>query len=144
MDSLQKPIDAHGTANGTSSKPDDTIFHPSPATSIGVEIELQIIDRDTGDLAPGAVRILKACEEEKIDGVGAELMQSMIEVKTGVCNSVDEVRDQLLARTAQGLQHRQFARLRIGDGEHASFIAPPPAPSIPMSAMSESAIGLRG
>jgi glutamate---cysteine ligase / carboxylate-amine ligase len=78
---------------------DDTIFHPSAGTSLGVEIELQILDRDTGDLAPGAVRILQACQEEKIEGVAAELMQSMIEVKTGVCNNVDEVRDQLFART---------------------------------------------
>ena len=29
------------------------VFHPSPEPSIGVEIELQILDRDTGDLAPG-------------------------------------------------------------------------------------------
>src|SRR6266404_8518739 len=80
-------------------KPEELAFHPSPESHMGVEIELQILDRDTGDLAPGAVRILKACEEEKIEGVAAELMQSMIEVKTGVCKNVDEVRDQLFART---------------------------------------------
>src|SRR5439155_13187783 len=59
---------------------------------------LQILDRDSGDLAAGAVRILKACEEEKIEGTSAELMQSMIEVKTGVCKTVDEARDQLFGR----------------------------------------------
>src|ERR1043165_1788691 len=80
------------------SKNEEMVFHPSPAASIGVEIELQILDHDTGDLAPGAVRILKACEEEKLEGVAAELMQSMIEVKTSICKSVDEVRDQLFAR----------------------------------------------
>jgi carboxylate-amine ligase len=99
MEILHRPSDTNGAANGTPSKSEETAFHASAATSIGVEIELQILDRDTGDLAPGAVRILKACEEEKIDGVAAELMQSMIEVKTGICNSVDEVRDQLFART---------------------------------------------
>src|ERR1041385_2972460 len=81
------------------SKNEEMVFHPSPEASIGVEIELQILDHDTGDLAPGAVRILKACEEEKLEGVAAELMQSMIEVKTGVCRTVDDVRDQLFART---------------------------------------------
>jgi glutamate---cysteine ligase / carboxylate-amine ligase len=79
-------------------KSDDLIFHASPETTLGVEIELQILDRDTGDLAPGAVRILKACEEEKIEGTAAELMQSMIEVKTSVCRNVDEARDQLFPR----------------------------------------------
>ena len=79
-------------------KSDDLIFHGSAEPTLGVELELQILDRETGDLAPGAVRILKMCEEEKVDGVSAELMQSMFEVKTGVCNSVHEVREQLLTR----------------------------------------------
>jgi hypothetical protein len=52
--------------------------------------------RETGDLAPGAVPILKLCAEEKVEGVAAELMQSMIEVKTGVCCGVQEAKDQLL------------------------------------------------
>src|SRR5262249_18596109 len=64
--------------------------------TLGVELEMQILDRESGDLAPGAVPILKVCAEEKVEGVAAELMQSMIEVKTGVCGSVEEVKDQLL------------------------------------------------
>lgn len=79
-------------------KPDDMSFQPSPEPYLGVEIELQILDRESGDLAPGAVRILKACEEEGVEGVTAELMQSMVEVKTGICKNVDEVRDQLFDR----------------------------------------------
>ncbi|MBY0526191.1 MAG: YbdK family carboxylate-amine ligase [Gemmataceae bacterium] len=57
---------------------------------------LQILDRETGDLVPGAVPLLKACAQEGIREVTAELMQSMIEIKTGVCQNVTEVRDQLL------------------------------------------------
>ena len=79
-------------------KVEDLTFHGSPTPTLGVELELQILDRDSGDLAPGAVRILKLCEEEKVDGVSAELMQSMFEIKTGVCQSVHEVREQLLPR----------------------------------------------
>jgi glutamate---cysteine ligase / carboxylate-amine ligase len=79
-------------------KSEELIFHPTPEPLLGVEIELQILDRDTYDLAPGAVRILKVCEEESVEGTSAELMQSMIEVKTGVCESVDQVRDQLFSR----------------------------------------------
>jgi len=77
---------------------DSLIFKPSAATSLGVELEFQIIDPQTRDLAPGAVRILKVCEQEKLEGVTAELMQSMIEVKTGVCANVAEVKAQLYPR----------------------------------------------
>lgn len=76
---------------------DDLVFQPSPTTSLGVELELQILDHESGDLAPGAVRILKACAEEGIDGVTAELMQSMIEIKTGVCADVDGVREEMVS-----------------------------------------------
>jgi carboxylate-amine ligase len=83
-------------------QPDDALaFNGSPEPSLGVELELQIIDRESGELAPGAVRILKLSEEQKIDGVAAELMQSMLEVKTGVCKNVDEARAQLLPRLRQ-------------------------------------------
>ncbi len=71
-------------------------FQPSPANTLGVELELQIIDPHTGDLAPGSVRLLKVCQEEGLPGISAELMQSMIEVKTGVCRNVTEARDELL------------------------------------------------
>ena len=82
-------------------KADDLTFHGSAQPTIGVELELQILDRETGDLAPGAVRILKLSEEQKVEGVAAELMQSMVEVKTSVCANVAEARDQLLPRLRQ-------------------------------------------
>ena len=71
-------------------------FHSSPEATLGVELEFQIIDRESRDLAPGAVRILKECEAEGIPNVTAELMQSMIELKTGVCRSVNEVRQEIV------------------------------------------------
>jgi carboxylate-amine ligase len=77
-------------------QPDELVFHGSPQTSLGVELELQILDRETGDLAPGAVAILRACAEDTMHGVSAELMQSMVEVKTGVCENVAEVRETLV------------------------------------------------
>lgn len=76
---------------------DDLRFRCSPQTSLGVELELQILDRDTGDLALGALPLLKACAEENVDGVTAELLQSMIEIRTGVCRNVSDVRDQTAA-----------------------------------------------
>src|SRR5207248_8372809 len=96
MEQAQKPPAISEAA--IPAKVDEMVFKPSPESSLGVEIELQILDRDSGDLAPGAVQILKACEEEKLEGVAAELMQSMIEVKTGICKTVDEAHEQLFAR----------------------------------------------
>jgi glutamate---cysteine ligase / carboxylate-amine ligase len=75
---------------------EDLDFQSSPEASVGVELELQILDRDTGDLAPGAVRLLQTCAEEKVEGVTAEFHQSAIEIKTGVCGNVNEVRDTLV------------------------------------------------
>ena len=75
---------------------EDLTFRPSPGPTLGVELELQVLDRESGDLAPGAVRILPVCEEEGLDQVTAELLQSMIEVRTAVCRSVAEVRDSLV------------------------------------------------
>jgi carboxylate-amine ligase len=77
---------------------EDLTFRPSREISLGVELELQVLDRETGDLVPGALRILDACAEEGIDGVAGEFLLSMIEVRTGVCRSVAEVRDDLFPR----------------------------------------------
>jgi glutamate---cysteine ligase / carboxylate-amine ligase len=82
----------------SAAKTDDLVFRGSAEPTLGVELELQILDRESGDLAPGAVRIIKMCEEEKVEGVSAELMQSMFEVKTGICKNVTEVREQLQPR----------------------------------------------
>src|SRR3954454_13564918 len=75
--------------------PDELAFRSSPAVTLGVELELQIVDRQTGDLVPGAQRILDACAEEGLEGVDGEFLLSMLEVKTGVCRDVAEVKDQL-------------------------------------------------
>lgn len=57
-----------------------------------------VLDPETGDLASGAMQILKACAQDQLvrDNVSAELMQSMIEVKTGVCQNVQDVQAALL------------------------------------------------
>jgi len=77
---------------------EDLTFHGGSETTLGVEIELQILDRQTGELAPGATRILQACQDEEIDGVTGEFLLSMLEVKTDVCRNTAEVRDTLAPR----------------------------------------------
>lgn len=73
-------------------------FTRSPGHTLGVEVELQILDWKTHDLCSGARRLLhylgKSSQLEHAS-IKPELFQSMIEVNTEVCHSVDEVRRDL-------------------------------------------------
>ena len=66
-------------------------FNSSPSSSLGVEWELQLVDRETRQLTSGATEIL---DELAPDGehptAKKELLQSTIEVITGVCRTVPE------------------------------------------------------
>jgi carboxylate-amine ligase len=66
-------------------------FNSSPRSSLGVEWELMLIDRETRELTSGAAEIL---EEMHPGGehptAKKELLQSTIEVITGVCGTVSE------------------------------------------------------
>ncbi len=73
----------------------ELIFRGSPAATLGVELELQIVERETGDLAPGALRILEACREEGLECVSGEFMLTMLEVRTGICQDVAQVSREL-------------------------------------------------
>ena len=93
------------SSNRTTRPPlEDLSFKGSTAGTIGVEVELQVLDHQTGDLAPGAQRILDACAGEKIEGVSGEFLLSMLEVRTGVCDNVGQVRD-TLAPLIQRVRH---------------------------------------
>jgi carboxylate-amine ligase len=76
----------------------DTAFTRSLNFTIGAEIEYQILDCETGQLAPGALRILNACEQEQLAGISGEFLLSMIEVKSDVCHDVEELQRNLLPR----------------------------------------------
>jgi carboxylate-amine ligase len=94
-------------------------FRSSPEPTVGVELELQILDPATGELSPGALRILDACADEGIEGVDGEFLLSMIEIKTGICRNVAEVRDQFhpLLRRLRNLSIAMGYDLALG-GTH--------------------------
>jgi carboxylate-amine ligase len=77
-------------------------FHSSPSSSLGIEWELQLVDRETRQLTSGATEILA---ELSPDGehptAKAELLQSTIEVITGVCTTVPEALADLAGTIAQ-------------------------------------------
>ena len=64
-------------------------FNSSPTPTIGVEVELQILDNKTFELASGAGDILSEFKGNL--HVKEELLDSIIEINTGICNNVDEV-----------------------------------------------------
>ncbi len=71
-------------------------FQPSAALSLGVELELQLVNTHDYDLAPYAEDMLRLMAKTPLPGsVVPEMTSSMIEVSTGVCPSSTEVCSQL-------------------------------------------------
>jgi carboxylate-amine ligase len=73
-------------------------FNGSERSTLGVEVELQIVDRKTWALTSGASAILDAVGRDAPGGhpkVKPELMQSNLELITGVCETVAEARADL-------------------------------------------------
>lgn len=61
-------------------------FHGSPAPTLGVEVELQILDPQTCNLKQGSTQILDRVGDHP--RIKQELTQSTIEVITGICDTV--------------------------------------------------------
>lgn len=73
-------------------------FTPSEGRSVGVEWELQLIDLDTRELAPASIEILTHLfpgGPGKLAKAKHELLQCTIEIITGVCSTVAEVKADL-------------------------------------------------
>lgn len=88
-------------------------FANSQALTLGVELELQIVDTQTFDLAPAASDLLREMEGRKIPGdVKPEMTHSMIELATGVC-----------ADHAQALEQLQEIRAALVDSAHQRGVA---------------------
>ena len=63
-------------------------FQSSERASLGVEWELQLVDRETRELSAGAVEILEEIRPEGAEEhpkAKHELLQSTIEIITGIC-----------------------------------------------------------
>ncbi|TWU17514.1 Carboxylate-amine ligase YbdK [Novipirellula galeiformis] len=70
-------------------------FHSNPTLTLGVELELGICDGQTMHLISGCNSLLEQIPDELRATIKPELMQCCIEVITGVCNNVGEVREDL-------------------------------------------------
>lgn len=71
-------------------------FQKSAALSLGVELELQLVNTHDYDLAPYSDEMLRLMSKYELPGsVVPEMTSSMIEISTGVCHSSDQVLGQL-------------------------------------------------
>ena len=77
-------------------------FASSERSSLGVEWELMLVDRESRELSSGGAEVLAALapDGEEHRGAKAELLQSTIEIVTGVCQTVGEATADL-ARTIE-------------------------------------------
>lgn len=81
------------------------VFRTSRPLTIGVELEFQVLDRHTLNLAPRAPDILETVPPELSERIKPEFIRSMIEVNTVVCDSMADAEANLadLCRQAQKL-----------------------------------------
>ena len=73
---------------------DKIYFNHSPKPTIGVEAELYTVSRDDYNLCSIAPKILKYFKNDL--HVKEELLECIVEVNTGICNNVSEVREDLI------------------------------------------------
>ncbi len=70
-------------------------FQKSRPFSLGVELEFQIVDKESFNLVPRAPEILKHFVDTHEGLVASEFLQCIIEVQTSVCDSIDHVEEDL-------------------------------------------------
>ena len=95
-------------------------FADSKPLTLGVELELQIVNLHDYDLAPGAQDLLRLMSKHRIPGnVTPEITESMIELCTGVCGGHAEVLEQLtVTRDALADCARRLNLGLCGGGTH--------------------------
>lgn len=73
-------------------------FMGSPEPSLGVEIELQILDAKTLDLTPQSELLIRKSKEAGLERIKSEVHQSMLEIDSEISQDVKQCRSFLTAR----------------------------------------------
>ena len=97
-------------------------FNASSDYTLGVEIELGVIDRNSMELVPRAADILSQVPEKWTDCVKPEFMQGYLEFNTGVCDTVDDVRKDLQEKLKVGLWPCRRTRCDLSLERHAPLL----------------------
>jgi carboxylate-amine ligase len=89
------------------------VFNSSERSSLGVEMELALVDKETRELKSGAIEILASMGQPHPNGehpkAKHELLQSTVEIITGICSTVAEAKADLAA-TLEELRPEADAR----------------------------------
>jgi carboxylate-amine ligase len=120
---VDKPIDPTAVtlaAPAPEAAPQLEPFQHSAALSLGVELELQLVNTNDYDLAPYSDEMLRLMSKIPLPGaVVPEMTSSMIEISTGVCHSSSEVLGQLtLIRDALVRCADKLNIVCVGGGTH--------------------------
>jgi carboxylate-amine ligase len=76
-------------------------FNGNRAHTLGVELELQLVDAKSMELKSSVTQILKEMDELESDWIKPELMQCYMEINTGICHTVSDVRADLVPKLLQ-------------------------------------------
>ena len=96
------------------------IFKSNPTYSLGVELELQLVDSQTGALANCIGQVLDRVPPQWKDSIKPEFMQSYCEINTGVCASVAEVESDLTEKLLWALK-RKVTNLELVPSDGGRF-----------------------
>lgn len=104
--------------------PDDELeFAGSKYPTIGIEIEFQLLDQDTFDLADGILPLLRSFPAEP--RIKPEFTQSTVEINSNVCFDIEELRSDITG-LAKELKRRCLALgfALCGAGTHPFSLRP--------------------
>lgn len=76
-------------------------FTSNDQPTVGIELELGLVDNETMALKSAINEILEQLAPEDLDVVKPELMQCYVEVNTDVCTTIDEAETDLTAKLAK-------------------------------------------
>ena len=70
-------------------------FTSNPTPTVGVEIEMALVDPETGALKSAISDVLNKVPAEHREKIKPELMQCYVEVNSDTCNSIDAIEEDL-------------------------------------------------
>lgn len=77
---------------------DPLVFTSNATPTVGIELELALVDGTTGELSNSIQAILERVPEQFASHVKPELMQSYVEINTSVCNTIEDAERDLVAK----------------------------------------------
>lgn len=101
--------------------PEPLRFTPNDRPTLGVEVELQLVDARTMALRPAIEAVLAGLPPSLGESVKPELMQSYLEINTSICETVSDVESDLRGKIRAVEAAATAAGVRLGWGATHPF-----------------------